>query len=74
MDEVLRSTKDVIDALGGVRAVASLTGRNYPAAHAWLGMNRFPANTYLVLTAALHRDGKTAPPSLWGMAEAEPAE
>jgi hypothetical protein len=31
MSEMLHSTVDVIEALGGTRAVAELTGRTYPA-------------------------------------------
>jgi hypothetical protein len=66
----LISTKDVIDALGGISAVADLTGRKYSAASNWPNFTKFPANTYLVLTRALAARGLRAPASLWGMIEA----
>lgn len=68
MDQ-LRTTSEVIEALGGIAAVAALTGRKYTAAHNWLGFEKFPSNTYVALTDALAAKGKTAPASLWGMVE-----
>lgn len=68
--ETLSTTIEVMDALGGTSAVAKLTARNYPAAFAWRRANRFPSNTFLVLTSALAKKGKTAPKSLWRMPEA----
>lgn len=65
----LRTTVDVIEALGGTRAVAELTGRTYNAAHNWRGFPTFPANTFLKMQAALNERGHVAPSSLWGMAE-----
>lgn len=56
-----------MDALGGTRAVADLTGRTYPAAFNWRSFQTFPADTYVVLTAALRDKDLTAPDSLWGM-------
>lgn len=64
--QVLDTTKAVIDALGGTKAVAELTGRKYTAAHNWRS-SRFPANTYRAITIALEEKGLSAPPSLWGM-------
>lgn len=66
----LTSTQAVIDALGGVKAVAELTGRDYDAAWNWKKFPHFPPDTYLVLTGALESNGHTAPPSLWRMVEA----
>ena len=63
----LATTIEVMDALGGVKAVAALTKRTYNAAHNWRSSERFPSNTYVTLTRALEAKGKTAPPSLWGM-------
>lgn len=65
------TTKQVIEALGGIAAVAALTGRTYNAACNWGGFDTFPANTYVAMTAALSERGLTAPPSLWGMVEPE---
>jgi hypothetical protein len=67
------TTNAVIDALGGTRAVAELTGRGQSAASNWRNHPRFPANTYLTLTAALAAKGLTAPAWLWDM-EARPPE
>lgn len=62
---------EVIDALGGIHAVAELTGRKYAAVHNWHASGRFPPNTYVTLTSALAAQGKTAPAALWGMVEPE---
>ena len=70
-DMVLTTTAAVMDELGGTEAVARLTGRNYKAAFAWRAFTAFPANTFLVLNAALKERGHTAPLSLWRMASAE---
>jgi hypothetical protein len=63
----LTTTTQVIDALGGVRAVCGLTGAAYTAAHNWIRARNFPARYFLVMLAALQRKGLTAPPELWGM-------
>lgn len=65
----LKTTREVIGALGGVKSVAALTGRKYTAAHNWLGFETFPADTYTVMSSALMRVGKTAPASLWRQVE-----
>lgn len=66
---ILTTTREVTAALGGIKAVANLTGRKYSAAGNWVQDRnpQFPANTYVVLNAALASIGKSAPPSLWGM-------
>lgn len=61
----LKSTREVVTVLGGVKAVAALTGRKYTAAHNWLSFATFPADTYEVMTKALARKGHRASPSLW---------
>lgn len=74
----LRTTAEVMDALGGVGDVAALTGRTYAAAFNWKGFVKFPADTFVVMQDALRAAGCAAPPSLWGMVPArgdrEPAE
>lgn len=67
--ETLSTTVDVIEALGGTSVVAELTGRTYPAAFNWRRFDKFPANTFVVMNRALAAKGKSAPASLWGMAE-----
>ena len=63
----LRTTLQVIEALGGYHAVATLTGRTPNAAENWKRHLAFPADTYLVMTDALSDKGFSAPPSLWKM-------
>lgn len=67
----LTTTKQVIDALGGFHAVAELTGSNPKAAENWKRFDTFPSKHFLVMSAALERQGKSAPASLWGMTETE---
>lgn len=68
---MLLTTKQVIDALGGISTVARLTERKYGAAAQWPHFDTFPSNTYLVMTAALRSKGLSAPASLWGMTSPE---
>ena len=71
MAEKLVTTSEVIDKLGGVGAIAAITGRKYSAAHNWKSFETFPANTFLVLQQALRERGYEAPASLWGMVKRE---
>ncbi len=66
----LETAAEVIAHLGGVRAVATITGKTYDAAWNWKRFGRFPANTYSAITTALLAKGCTAPASLWRMVEA----
>ncbi len=63
----LDTTSAVIDILGGVGSVATLTGRTYNAAWNWTTFEHFPSDTYVVMTEALKAKGCTAPASLWRM-------
>jgi hypothetical protein len=65
----LRTTAQVIDALGGKHAVANLTGRSWSAVWNWEDRKAFPPNTYTALKAALADKNITAPDSLWGMGQ-----
>jgi hypothetical protein len=65
----LHTTSEIMDTLGGTQAVADLTGRKYSAAFNWRAHDAFPANTYVVLVAALAEHGFRASPKLWGMKE-----
>lgn len=66
----LRTTKEIIEFLGGLDEVAKLTGRNKDAAWNWLHrFDTFPANTFVAITSALEAKGCSAPPSLWKMVE-----
>jgi hypothetical protein len=83
----LDSVDAVLNALGGVSAVAELTGdfygsaskegprkfkhEAYPTVHYWKQTGAFPPKTYVLLIRALEERGYTAPPSLWKMIPAE---
>jgi hypothetical protein len=78
----LKTSRDVIDALGGIEAVSKLTGRGIPAVYAWLPpkhdedrsrRGKFPPNTYRTLTKALAAKNATAPDGLWRMDEMPPS-
>jgi hypothetical protein len=62
----LASAREVIDALGGIKDVAVLTGRRPTTVSAWQAkFDSFPPSTYLVMVRALLPLGYTAPASLW---------
>jgi hypothetical protein len=65
------STADVLDALGGVNAVARLTKSKTTAVAAWGKQEHFPSRFYCTMLAALHAAGLHAPAWLWGMALAD---
>lgn len=68
MQEIgLISAAAVIDELGGNQAVGELTQRLPKTVWHWRDTGKFPANTYLTITQALHAKGKTAPSHLWSM-------
>jgi hypothetical protein len=61
----LSTIEGVIDILGGVDAVARMTGRGETAVYNWRADGRFPASLYVAMTDRLPR-GVTAPAELWG--------
>lgn len=65
----LITTGAVIDALNGTGAVSRLCGRSPQAVSNWRRDDRakFPAETFVVMQAALAAIGKSAPAQLWGM-------
>src|ERR1700735_1234356 len=65
--EILETTEEVIEALGGNRPVAQITSSKPGAVSNWRGFKSFPPKTYVAMTDALHAIGKDAPASLWGM-------
>ena len=68
------TTSAIIDALGGVPAVAALTGSKPAAVSNWLNFSHFPSRFYALMLDALHERGLHAPASLWGMAAAKQHE
>ena len=63
----LTSARAVIAAMGGNGPVAALTGRKTQHVTNWKAGGRLPADTYLILTDALAREGYHASPKLWGI-------
>lgn len=63
----LTTAAEVIEALGGIAAVAGLTNSGYRAAANWKSFNAFPPKTYVALTEALRARDCTAPDALWAM-------
>lgn len=64
---ILRTTSDVINALGGIAALAQLTGVSNPGVYNWRAGRQFPADTYLLIKAELKALGHDAPDHLWPM-------
>ena len=71
--EQLHTVADVFTALGENPGIEALTGSKSSAVSMWRKAERFPSNTYLIITDALRDIGKTAPASLWGMKQPERA-
>lgn len=64
----LKTTQQVVTALGGLPAVCELTDANIKQAWNWVGRaGTFPARKYVVMHRALKRRGATAPARLWNM-------
>jgi hypothetical protein len=64
----LHSASEVIEKLGGAGAVREMTERGTDSAvYNWKRFQRFPPDTYKIMTAALLARGYSAPDSLWGM-------
>jgi hypothetical protein len=62
----------VVGAIGGMSALARLTGRRLTAVSNWRHKRGlFPAETYFVITAELARRGFSVERNLWGFEEAE---
>ena len=69
----LSTTREVIAALDGIKAVAALTKRNDGAVYVWNSSNHFPPDTYIVMSERLRELGHTAPDSLWRMVRRDDA-
>jgi hypothetical protein len=70
----LRTTSQVIDAIGGNLVVLDILRRagdshalTSQAISMWRAHDRMPPRTYLVLTRELQRSGHSALPKLWSM-------
>ena len=65
--ENLETVDEVFSALGENPGMAALTGNKPNTISMWRHAEKFPSNTYIVITDALRARGKAAPVSLWGM-------
>jgi hypothetical protein len=66
----LNNSRDVVAALGGVDAVASLTGRHYKSVSRWQAAKEaFPPTLYVAMQSALVEIGFRGDPAMWGMEE-----
>jgi len=63
----LRTTSEIIDALGGIEAMAELTGTSENGVYNWRAGKQFPADTYRLLNDELKEIGHDAPDHLWPM-------
>jgi hypothetical protein len=72
--EKLETLEDVMTALGGRQAVADLLDAKSSTISMWKYAGKFPANTYVIMTDALHAIDKTAPATLWAMKKTEAAQ
>lgn len=70
----LSTVEEVVAALGGNGPIGEITGRKTQHVSNWKADGKFPADTFLVLQAALKKKRLQAPPSLWGIREPEPAQ
>lgn len=69
--EVLTTVDEVIDCLGGNKAVADEVGlRTYQAVWEWRNRGIIPARFYQLMIDRLRALGKSADPRLWGQVPA----
>jgi len=74
MARKLATVEEVVEALGGNRQVAALTGRkSLHAVSMWKARGSFPSNTLLIMQAALNARSQKAPSKLWGIPEVSDA-
>jgi hypothetical protein len=66
---LLSTAAEIIEKLGGINTVGTLTNSGYRAVWNWKASNKFPARTFVVIDYELRKQGHIAPTSLWGMAE-----
>lgn len=74
MANILTTPKEVISALDGYEAVATMVGLGYTAVFEWgRDGKRIPPRFFKLMSDELERRGKSASPSVWGMVEPETA-
>jgi len=66
---MLKTVDDVIEALGGTGAAATLVGIGAPAVSMWRAAGKIPSDNYLVICQALKTRKKRVDPSVFGFRE-----
>ena len=61
----LNTASEVIEALGGLKAVRALFDAKQSTVGMWKQAGAFPANRYLAMLSMLRARGYNAPASLW---------
>jgi hypothetical protein len=62
----LRTTEDVLNALGGYPGMIGLTRRPYKRVWDWVEGGQFPSKYHALMTFELSKRRLRARPSLWG--------
>lgn len=71
--EMLKSVDEIVEAVGGNAAAASLAGVGTPAVSNWKARGQIPAEQYFVFLEALKPVGKDLDPAVFGFAGANEA-
>lgn len=72
MFEELKTAEEVIDRLGGPKAVAKITGAKHTSAVSnWKKLGKFPAKAHDVMKHALRERALAAPDDLWNIIHAD---
>jgi hypothetical protein len=71
---MIETVDEVIKALGGTAAAASLAGVRPPAVSNWSKRGRISQDKFMIVRDALAAMGKEAAPSVFGFKEAETTE
>ena len=69
----LTSFNEVVNALGGVKAVATMTRSSRTSIYNWKQAGQFPARHYRIMREALFEHGCLADLRLWAFTPAEKA-
>lgn len=73
MNEVPPSVSEIVDALGGRRAVGDICGVGYNAVANWCAWNQFPLAAHLALSNACAEKGIMLPDALFPARERKAA-
>ena len=71
MPNVLTTTDDVLETLGGTFKAAQRLGKTPQSVSNWRARKSIPPELYLVISDLLRREGKTVDPSVFRMTDPE---